>query len=261
MAEFQQQSLMLDYLHAKKSFTFALSFFLSLKMELSPQILFRDEYLVAINKPHGLLVHKSPIAADASEFAVQWVRNWLVKYVYPVHRLDRKTAGVLLFALDPTTNSLMQQQFMQHQPQKTYHAIVRGYTEEQGIVDAPLRNETGRLQQAVTHYRRLKTAELDIPSAGFATSRYSLLEVMPETGRMHQIRRHLAHIFHPVIGDRPHGCNKQNRLFLQQFQHSTLLLHSVSLRFVHPVSNVPYTIEASYQPEFLRIMPIMGWAE
>ena len=130
-----------------------------------------------------------------------------------------------------------------------------------GRPNAPLRNETGQLQQAVTHYRRLKTAELDIPFVGFATSRYSLLEVMPETGRMHQIRRHLAHIFHPVIGDRPHGCNKQNRLFLQQFQHSTLLLHAVSLRFVHPVSNLPYTIEASYQPEFLRIMPIMGWAE
>ncbi len=230
-------------------------------MELLPQILLQDEYLVAINKPHGLLVHKSPIAADASDFAVQWVRDRIGRHVYPVHRLDRKTAGVLLFSLDHTTNRMMQQQFMLRQPQKTYHAIVRGYTEEQGRVDAPLRNETGQYQQAVTHYRRLKTAELDIPSAGFATSRFSLLEVMPETGRMHQIRRHLAHIFHPVIGDRPHGCNKQNRLFLQHFQHSTLLLHAVSLCFVHPVTNQLCTIEAPYQPEFLRIMQIMGWTE
>ena len=112
----------------------------SLKMELLPQILLQDEYLVAINKPHGLLVHKSPIAADASDFAVQWVRDRIGRHVYPVHRLDRKTAGVLLFALDHTTNRMMQQQFMLRQPQKTYHAIVRGYTEEQGRVDAPLRN-------------------------------------------------------------------------------------------------------------------------
>ncbi|KAF0128971.1 MAG: tRNA pseudouridine65 synthase [Bacteroidetes bacterium] len=222
-------------------------------------ILHSDDHLVAINKPHGLLVHKSMIAADASEFAIQLLRDQLGRRVYPAHRLDRKTAGVLLFALDHETDSLMQQQFMRHETVKVYHAIVRGFMDEEGVIDYPLVNEKGQSQEAVTHYRRLKTAELEIPSSGFNTSRFSLVEVRPLTGRMHQIRKHLAHVFHPIIGDRPHGCNKQNRLFLEHWNHNDMLLHAVSLEFTHPVSGEKLKITASYQDSFQHIMKVMGF--
>ena len=117
-------------------------------------ILYQSADLVAINKPHGLLVHRSPIASDASEFAVQLLRDQLGQRVYPVHRLDRKTSGVLLFALSETMNSAMQIQFAEGNVQKTYVAIVRGYTPDEQVIDYPLRRdnrEPAVLQDAITH--------------------------------------------------------------------------------------------------------------
>lgn len=222
-------------------------------------ILYRTIELVAINKPHGLLVHRSPIAADANEFAVQLLRDQLGQRVWPVHRLDRKTGGVLLFALNETMNAAMQTQFMNEQVGKTYLAIVRGYTPDTLTIDYPLRrNEDngveGPLQEAVTHLRTRQRAEIPLPHGKHATSRYSLVELTPETGRMHQLRRHMAHIFHPIIGDRPHGCNKQNRLFLEHFQMNTMLLHAQRIRFQHPISQEEIQIEAPVQAELARML-------
>src|SRR3984885_14108577 len=126
-------------------------------------ILFIDDYLVAINKPHGLLVHQSAIARDAEEFALQILRNQLSRYVYPVHRLDRKTGGVLLFALSKDVEKLMQQQFYENKVDKKYLAIVRGYTPSEQEIDYPLRKENGTLQDAFTRYKTLAYAELDMP--------------------------------------------------------------------------------------------------
>ncbi|PKP52124.1 MAG: pseudouridylate synthase [Bacteroidetes bacterium HGW-Bacteroidetes-1] len=224
-------------------------------------ILFQDTHLIAINKPHGLLVHKSEIAADASEFAIQLLRDQIGQRVFPVHRLDRKTSGVLLFALDPETDSLMQMQFMNHQVKKLYHAIVRGFADESGTINYALTNDRGKVQDAITHYRRLQTTELLIPFGKFQTSRYSLLEAEPETGRMHQIRKHFAHILHPIIGDRPYGCNKQNRLFLEKWNHNEMLLHAISVEFHHPYSHQLIKIESPYHLPFQKMMQIMGWTD
>ncbi len=224
-------------------------------------ILYQDNVLVAINKPHGLLVHRSPIAADASEFAVQLLRNQLGQRVYPVHRLDRKTGGVLLFALTEVLNAAMQQQFMNGQTDKTYLAIVRGYTPDTLTIDYPLRrddgNGTGVLQEAVTHLKTSQRTELPLPFGKHETSRYSLVELTPETGRMHQLRKHMAHVLHPIIGDRPHGCNKQNRLFLEQFGLNTMLLHARQLRFQHPLTNETVSIDAPVQTEFARMLTVL----
>jgi tRNA pseudouridine65 synthase len=217
-------------------------------------IIFRSANLVAINKPHGLLVHRSPIASDASEFAVQLLRDQLGQRVFPVHRLDRKTGGVLLFALDETMNSLMQQQFAVGTVNKTYLAIVRGYTPDQQEIDYPLRRDDGTVQDAVTVFKTLQRTEVPIPFGKHATSRYSLVELTPATGRMHQLRKHMAHILHPIIGDRPHGCNKQNRLFLEQFGMNTMLLHANQIQFNHPLSNEVITIQAPLQTEFSRML-------
>lgn len=223
------------------------------------EICYQDAHLVAVNKPNGLLVHRSSIAKDATAFALQQLRSQLQQRVYPAHRLDRKTSGVLLFALSEQVNSLLQQQFMQQQVKKTYHAIVRGFVDENGTIDYPLRANDGKLQQAITHYQRLHTAELAVPSGNFSTSRYSLVEVWPETGRMHQIRKHFAHILHPVIGDRPHGCNKQNRLFIEKWGHHEMLLHAYQLEFNHPENGERILIRAGYQKPFQKIMDLMGW--
>ncbi|MBL4676861.1 MAG: pseudouridylate synthase [Mucilaginibacter sp.] len=223
------------------------------------EIIYRDEHLIAINKPHGLLVHRSSIAADVSEFAIQLLRDQIGQKVYPVHRIDRKTAGVLLFALDKETEIAMQQAFMENRVKKRYLAIVRGFTPDEETIDYPLRKENGTLQDALTRYRTLSRAELDIALGKHPTSRYSLVLAEPQTGRMHQLRKHLAHVFHPIIGDRTHGCNKQNKMFKEMWEMETMLLHAKELRFTHPVSNEDVAITAKLQPEFGRVMQLMGW--
>ncbi len=220
-------------------------------------LLYTSADLVAINKPHGLLVHRSPIASDASEFAVQRLRDQLGQRVYPVHRLDRKTGGVLLFALTEAMNGLMQQQFAEGRVAKTYLAIVRGYTDDEQVIDYPLRRDDGRmgvLQDAVTSLKTLRRTEVPIPFGKHATSRYSLVELTPTTGRMHQLRKHMAHILHPIIGDRPHGCNKQNKLFLDTFGMNTMLLHARRIQFQHPVTSEVMDMTAPCQTEFARML-------
>lgn len=211
--------------------------------------------MVAINKPHGLLVHRSPIASDASEFAVQLLRDQLGQRVYPVHRLDRKTGGVLLFALTEAMNTAMQRQFMDGSVQKTYLAIVRGYTPDELTIDYALRNdESGVFQDAVTHLKTIQRTEIPLPFGKHATSRYSLVELTPTTGRMHQLRKHMAHVLHPIIGDRPHGCNKQNKLFKDHFEMNTMLLHAQQIEFAHPTTAKRIVISTPWQAEFERMM-------
>jgi len=222
------------------------------------EIIYQDSHLVAINKPHGLLVHRSKYADEAKVFAVQELRNQIGQHVFPVHRLDRKTSGVLLFALSPEINSLMNQQFAENKVSKKYVAVVRGLTQDTGIIDYPLENEVGTLKEAVTNYTTLQRTEIPVPLGKFQSSRYSLVAVTPETGRMHQIRKHFAHIFHPIIGDRPHGCNKQNRMFKERWNMDTMLLHAHEISFIHPITQVQTTIQASLHDEFLRSLELLN---
>lgn len=218
------------------------------------EIVYQDEYLVAINKPHGLLVHRSPIAADASEFALQLLRDQLEQRVYPAHRIDRKTGGCLLFSLDKELLPVLKSQFAERTTDKIYLAIVRGYLPDEGTIDYPLFNDAGKEQDAVTEFTCLGRSELPYPSGKFETSRYSLACIKPLTGRMHQIRKHMAHIFHPIIGDRPHGCNKQNKIFLERFNMNTMLLHAYSLSLKHPVTGEDLCMQSSPQGEFMRML-------
>jgi tRNA pseudouridine65 synthase len=225
------------------------------------EILYRDEHLIAINKPHGLLVHRSSIAADVQEFALQMLRDQINQWVNPVHRLDRKTGGVLLFALNKEIEVAMQQLFAENKIKKKYLAIVRGHTADQQEIDYPLRKENGTIQDAFTAFTTLKRAELNVALGNHQTSRYSLVEATPQTGRMHQLRKHFAHIHHPIIGDRPHGCNKQNKLFKETWEMNTMLLHASEVSFLHPISEEKISIKADFHSEFTRIMEIMGWGQ
>jgi len=221
------------------------------------EILFQDEHYVAINKPHGLLVHRSKIAANTDEFAVQLLRDQIGAYVHPAHRLDRKTGGVLLFALTRPALSAIREQFEKEAIDKTYWSILRGHTEPNGLIDYPLTNDKGKTQEAQTAYSTLQLTEIDVPFGRHATSRYAWVEAKPKTGRMHQLRKHFAHIFHPIIGDRPHGCNKQNKLFSEKWQMGTMLLHAVELGFTHPITEEAITIKAKPQAEFIRMVDVL----
>ena len=222
------------------------------------EIIYQDDELIAVNKPHGLLVHRSSIAADTSEFALQILRDQIGKTVYPAHRLDRKTGGVLLFSLNKEMDSLVQTAFSLNKIKKEYLAVLRGHTDPEGTIDYPLKKDNGTLQEALTHYQTISLSEIDLPFGKFPTSRYSLVLAKPQTGRMHQIRRHFAHIFHPIIGDRPHGCNKQNKLWKETFQHDTMLLHAKSIEFQHPRTQEKIHIQANLQSEFTRALEILG---
>lgn len=222
-------------------------------------ILYQDDYLIAINKPHGLLVHRSAIAANAGEFALQLLRDQTGKKVNPAHRLDRATGGVLLFAFDKETEIAMQLQFADNKVSKTYLAIVRGYAPDAEDINYPLKKENGALQEACTSYTTLKRAELPVPLGKHETSRYSLVEVKPSTGRMHQIRKHMSHVNHPIIGDTTHGCNKQNKLFRERWDMTTLMLHASKLNFIHPVTGAEVVIKAPVNTELGRVMELMGW--
>jgi tRNA pseudouridine65 synthase len=223
------------------------------------EIVYQDDHLIAINKPHGLLVHRSSIASDAKEFALQLLRDQVGRHVSPVHRLDRKTGGLLLFAFDKDVEIAMHQQFKNGEVIKKYLAILRGYAPDQLDINYPLVKENGAIQEAFTAFVTLKRAEIDVALGKHPTSRYSLVEATPTTGRMHQLRKHFAHIFYPIIGDRKHGCNKQNKFFKEQWEMTTMLLHASELSFKHPVSGEQIDLKAPVQSEFLRMMELMKW--
>lgn len=223
------------------------------------EILYQDEHIIAINKPHGLLVHRSPIAADVTEFAIQILRDQIGQRVTPVHRIDRKTSGILLFALTDEANKHLNLQFMAGTVHKKYLAIVRGYTVDEEVVDYPLKKDNGTMQEAITAYRTLQKVELPISLGKHPTQRYSLIEVAPKTGRKHQIRKHMDHLRHPIIGDRPHGCNKQNKLFKERWNVTTMQLHASEIEFEHPFTGKRLMLNAKMQPEMQRVYQILGF--
>ena len=225
------------------------------------EIVYQDEHIIAINKPHGLLVHRSKIANDATEFALQMLRDQIGKHVSPVHRLDRKTSGLLLFAFEKDVEIAMHKQFQEGLVEKKYLAILRGYAPDNLTIDYPLAKENGTMQNAITSFKTLQRSEIDVAFGKHVTSRYSLVEAAPTTGRMHQLRRHFAHIFYPIIGDRKHGCNKQNRFFKEQFEMTTMLLHASELSFIHPVTQTQLKLSAKAHNEFDRVMKLLNFTD
>jgi tRNA pseudouridine65 synthase len=231
-------------------------------------LLYQDDHLVAIDKPPGLLVHRSDIDRHETRFAVQLLRDQLGQRVTPVHRLDKGTSGVLLFAFEPAIVKALARQFETGAVEKTYLAVVRGWTPEAGTIDHPLArkyDDYGRqlpnaeAQPAVTHYRRLATVELPVAVDRYPTSRYALLALKPETGRQHQLRRHLKHIGHPIIGDATHGKGIHNRYFQQAFGCQRLLLACIGLRFTHPVSGINVGVRGTAGSQFEALMARFGW--
>lgn len=217
-------------------------------------ILFRDKDLVVVNKPPGLLVHRTSIAREESEFALQQIRNLLGQKVFPVHRLDRPTSGVLMFGLNQESASEMGQLFSGKEIEKCYVALVRGWFPENDLLlDHPVKSEKGKILEAVTDFHLLEKFELPIPVKPYPVSRYSMIEARPMTGRWHQIRQHLAHLRHYIINDRVHGTGHYNKMFTEQLGISGLFLHAKSVKFYHPVTHEKVFIEAPF-PEYWEIL-------
>ncbi|MBN7798355.1 pseudouridine synthase [Parahaliea mediterranea] len=232
-------------------------------------VIHHDADLIAVNKPSGLLVHRSPIDRRETRFALQIVRNQAGRRVYPVHRLDKPTSGVLLFTFTPELAAAVAAQFQQRAVAKRYVAVVRGYCPESGAIDHPIRDDPDPLagldrgppREAFTHFRRLAT--VDIPHAvdRYPTARYSLVELRPETGRKHQLRRHMKHIGHPIIGDAKHGKGVHNRFFREQYGAGRLLLACTELALRHPATGAPLQLRATLDDDFARLSSAFGWRD
>jgi len=231
-------------------------------------VLYQDAQLLAVHKPAGLLVHRSPIDRHETEFALQYARALNGgEHVYPVHRLDRPTSGVLLFARDPETARLVGQAMMAGEVEKTYLAMVRGWAPESGVIDHRLKDEPEDrrlrgteqpVREALTHFRRLATTEIPVAIERYPTSRYSLVELYPKTGRKHQLRRHMKHINHPIIGDANHGRGRHNRYFAERFGEGRLMLAATRLSLSHPASGDPLTVASDPEESFLRVLEIFS---
>ena len=216
------------------------------------RILYQDDYLAAVDKPPGLLVHRTGLDAGETRFALQMLRDQLGRPVWPVHRLDKGTSGVLLFALDAGPARELAQVFEEGGAvRKTYQAIVRGWPADEGWIDHPLRRlpddvraARTEVQAAQTRFRTLARYALPVPTAGFAGTRCARVELQPLTGRRHQLRRHLKHIAHPIIGDATHGKGPLNRALAAPLGLQRLWLHATRLELPAVGSRAAVCIEA-----------------
>jgi len=235
-------------------------------------VLYQDEYLVAIDKPSGLLVHRSEIDKRETLFAIQLTRDLIGQHVFPVHRLDRPTSGVLLFALSSEIAREMSLLFQAGKVNKTYNAIVRGFTQDAIHIDYALKEILDKKsdkmadkdkppQSAITDLTKLATVQLPFASGRYESSRYSLVELKPHTGRKHQLRRHMAHIRHPIIGDTNHGDGKQNKAARENLNLDRLALVAKSLTFPHPVTKKQIVINASLDESLKEIFETCGWED
>ncbi|QLE84862.1 tRNA pseudouridine(65) synthase TruC [Shewanella sp. Scap07] len=234
------------------------------------EVLYEDEDVVAIHKPAGLLVHRSYLARRERFFAMQLTRDKIGCHVFPVHRLDRPTSGILLFAKSSEMANILCEQFANKTIEKHYIALVRGNMHEAGLLDYALKQELDDLgdkhadtdkaaQDAQTSYKPLLNCEIPYPSGRYSTSRYCLIHLTPHTGRKHQLRRHMAHLRHPIIGDTTHGDGKQNRFFREHFNINRLWLIAKKLSFDHPRTGERVSIETELESQWLELFEQLGW--
>ncbi|GIU16717.1 MULTISPECIES: tRNA pseudouridine(65) synthase TruC [unclassified Shewanella] len=244
------------------------------EQEIAPhiEVLFEDDDIVVIHKPAGLLVHRSYLARRERFFAMQLTRDLVGCHVFPVHRLDRPTSGILLFAKSSEMANVLCEQFAAHTVEKEYLAIVRGNMHEAATLDYALKEELDELgdkdvdpnkaaQDAVTSYQPLLNSEIPFSSGRYATSRFALVQLSPHTGRKHQLRRHMAHLRHPILGDTTHGDGKQNKFFRSHFGINRLWLIAKKLSFNHPRSGERMSVETELEAEWLTLFEGLGWHE
>lgn len=222
------------------------------------EVLYRDDYIAVVNKPAGLMAHSSALARGEDDFLHDRLREQFGCKIYLIHRLDRATSGCLLIAFDNPSASTLGKQFMTRDVEKNYLAICRGWPDEAFTVDHDLDGGPGKPEKktAITEFKRLATAEIEVASAHHESSRYALMQCTPYTGRFRQIRRHLKHLSHHLIGDTSHGDGRHNRNFRMLGVHR-MLLHAHRLVCNHPATGERLSVSAGLDGEFVKALQLL----
>lgn len=225
------------------------------------RILYQDDDIVVVDKPAGFYVHPPEEHPDASHVVMKILRDQIGKWIYPVHRLDRATTGVLVFALSPEMAAAMQAQFQAHTLDKTYLALVRGWTEDSAVIDSSLtrRLDGGAEVSARTDFQTLFRFEREHAMGKHTSVRYSLLEVKLHTGRLHQIRRHLKRVSHPLVGDTVHGDGKHNQLWRKWCPSSGLFLKAYRLQIRHPRTGEEMVFYSKWNSQWHQLFDLSGF--
>lgn len=229
-------------------------------MELD--ILFEDEYCICVNKPNDMLVHHAKFSRSIKRelSLLQFIFDKTALKVYPVHRLDRRTSGVVLLAKETSFVSKFQELFTENAIEKTYFGVVRGFAPAEKIIDSPVKGRDSTVyKEALTEMKTLETVTLNIPVKPYETSRYSLVELHPKTGRMHQLRVHMVKISHPLIGDGKYGDKNHDDMFIENFGWKNLFLHAGKLNFIHPFSKKEINLIASFSNDWIDLFKQFSW--
>ncbi len=230
---------------------------------MSLEIIFEDDYIFCVNKPNNVLVHHAYHSRNVADedSLLQLILNEVGLKVYPIHRLDRKTSGIILLAKQKEFVAKFQELFTNNEIQKTYFAVVRGFSPDSKIIDSPVKGRDAKVhKEALTHLKTIEKITLDIPVKPYDSSRYSFIELLPKTGRMHQLRVHSNKISHPIIGDPKYGDKNHNIMFEENFSFKNLFLHAGKLEFTHPFSLEKSTLKASFPKDWIKLFDKFSWS-
>ncbi|MFK8060242.1 MAG: pseudouridine synthase [Polaribacter sp.] len=229
---------------------------------MSITVVFEDEYVLCVRKPNNMLVHHAHHSRNVADETslLQQIQEERGLKVYPIHRLDRKTSGIILLAKETQFVSKFQELFTKNEIQKTYYGIVRGFSPDEKKIDSPVKGRDANMhKEALTYLQTLEKITLNIPIKPYDSSRYSLVALKPETGRMHQLRVHTNKISHPLIGDPKYGDKNHNVMFDQHFRWNNLFLHAATLEFKHPFTSEELSLKASFPKDWIDLFDTFSW--
>jgi tRNA pseudouridine65 synthase len=225
-------------------------------------IIFEDQFIICVNKPNNMVVHHayhSRNVADETSL-LQLIQAEKGIKVYPIHRLDRKTSGIILLAKETIHVSKFQELFTNDEIEKTYYGVVRSFSPESKTIDSPVKGRDASIHKdALTYLKTLEQIVLEIPVKPYDSSRYSLVELKPKTGRMHQLRVHTSKISHPLIGDIKYGDKNQDLMFEENFGWKNIFLHAGHLKFKHPFSEEVLILKANFPKDWISLFEEFTW--
>ena len=230
---------------------------------MNVNIVYEDDFILCVSKPNNMLVHHahhSRNVADEDSLLQVLDQQFNAKF-YPIHRLDRRTSGIILMAKETKHVAPFQKLFTENAIQKTYYGVVRGHAPETKIIDSPVKGRDGKVHKdAETHLKTVHKVILEVPVKPYDTSRYSLVELQPKTGRLHQLRIHMNKISHPLIGDAKYGDKNHNVMYDENFGWNNLFLHAHTLKFTHPFLNKEFTLKAEFPKDWSDLFKKFEWS-
>ncbi len=229
---------------------------------MSLEIIYQDSYCLLVTKPNNILVHHAHHSRNKIDEVslIQLIENQFGKRYYPIHRLDRKTSGIILLASKREYVAFFQALFTNNEIQKIYYGVVRGFSQDNRVIDSPVKGRDALVyKEAETHLNCLDKIELNIPVKPYDSSRYSLVELRPKTGRMHQLRIHMNKVSTPLINDAKYGDKNHDLMYAKEFGWKNLFLHAGSLEFIHPFTNKKLILKSSFSEDWIQLFQKFSW--